>query len=88
MVHELQAELEHGTERVERLRMEYEKYSRLAEIEEDKARALLKELHATLSKGRGMERMIGFCINLFAGLIVFVLGVLLSPWLRSLLGLS
>jgi len=88
LVEELQVELQHRTERLEHLRGEYEKYSKLAEIEEDKAKAIIKQLSTTLSKGRSRERLIGFGLNILAGIGVFVLGVVLSPWLRRLLGLE
>ncbi len=44
------------------------------------------ELNA--SRGRGRERMISLGLNLVAGLIMFVLGVVLGPWLTRILGIT
>jgi len=88
LVAELQAELSERVEKVGRLRAEYERYQELARVEEGKAAALIKQLEATLSRGRGSERWVALGINLIAGLVIFILGILLSPWLRKLLGVS
>lgn len=86
LVAELQAELSERFEKVGRLREEYERYQQLAQVEEGKAAALIKQLEATLGRGRGRERWVALGIHLFAGLLIFILGIVLSPWLRKVLG--
>lgn len=88
LVTELQDELSDRVVKVGKLREEYEKYEQLAQIEERKAEALIKQLEATVGHGRSRERWVALGINLVAGLIVFILGVLLGPWLKQLLGIG
>jgi hypothetical protein len=83
LVSELDTELTERMADVQRLRAEYEKYSHLAQIEEEQARALISQLSMTLNKGKTSERLIAFGISLVAGLIIFVLGLVLSPWVTA-----
>ena len=85
-------ELESGmTERVttlNRLKEEYEKYSKLAEIEEGKAKAIMQQIDLTIGRHKGRERLIALFLNLLAGVIVFVLGVIVGPALTKWLGIG
>jgi hypothetical protein len=83
LVAELEVALSERVKKVERLREETERYAELAEIEEGKARALIQQLEATVRKGRGSERVIATVLNVFAGLVVFLLGVWLGPILTG-----
>jgi hypothetical protein len=89
---ELIAELEKGlSERVtklQRLKQEYDKYSQLAAVEEDKARAIIQQIEVAIGRNRGRERLIALGLNLLAGLIVFILGVALGPYLTRWLGFA
>jgi predicted RNase H-like nuclease (RuvC/YqgF family) len=87
LVAELQAELTTKVEQVEKLKTEYERYQQLASVEEGKAKALVEQLQQTLGAGRSRERWIALAINIVAGIIVFILGVWLSGWIRSLFGI-
>jgi predicted RNase H-like nuclease (RuvC/YqgF family) len=87
VVAELETELSQQMGRTEHLREEYEKYSKLAQIEEEKAAALIRQLQQTVDKGKDSERWISFGINIVAGLIIFLVGVVLGPWLMRFLGL-
>jgi len=88
LVAELEGELKTKVGQVEKLKAEYERYQQLATLEEDKAKALIEQLQQTLGAGRSRERWVALAINLVAGIIVFVLGVWLSPWIRVLLGIG
>ena len=88
IVVELQEAIESEAQRVDILKAEYEKYQGLAAIEEKQAKALMIELDQKLNEGRGRERLIALGINLLAGIIVFVLGVALSPYVKTILGLE
>ena len=89
---ELVSRLEDGLKersiRLDKLREEHERYSRLAEIEEKKVEALVQQLEITLGKGRGRERLIALGLNFIVGLLFFVAGILLSgsiqAWLKSI----
>ncbi|MDZ7897537.1 MAG: hypothetical protein U5N85_05860 [Arcicella sp.] len=67
------------TEKVKQLRDEYERYSKLAEIGEEKIKPLLIELDKTVNKGKNIERWVSFGINIIAGIILFMLGIWLGP---------
>jgi len=88
LVSELEQALQDRLEKVERLRSQYEHFSKLAEVEEEQARALVQQLEIAVGRGRGKERLIALALNLFAGIIIFVLGIALGPWLTSVLGLG
>ena len=85
---QLQTALQAEISRVDTLKNEYEKYKILASTEEEKATAFVQQIQDSLGHGRNRERWIAFGINLIAGLIMFVLGVLLSPIVMSLLGIE
>ena len=70
------------------LQEEYKRYQALAAVEEGKARAVLAEVRSVVDEGKGRERWIALAINLVAGLVLFVLGVWLSPVVRKLLGVG
>lgn len=85
---ELEESLKERTEKLNFLRQEYERYSKLAEVEEDKAKALIQQLELSLGKGRNRERWISLVINFIAGIIIFILGILLSPIIRTWIGIG
>ena len=88
LIGELEGSLKEKTEKLAFLRQEYGRYSKLAEVEEDKARALIQQLELSLGKGRKRERWISLVINLITGIIIFILGILLSPIIRTWLGIG
>jgi hypothetical protein len=79
LIEELEGTLKESTEKLGALRQEYEKYSKLSGIEEDKARVLLEQVERTIGKNKGREQIERLLISLAAGLIVFVLGIVLGP---------
>lgn len=88
LIGELEGSLKERADKLSTLKNEIERYSALAEIEEPKARALLAQLDITLNKGKNRERVISFAINILAGFILFVLGVLLSPYIQHAFGIG
>lgn len=88
LISELEEGLKERVSKVEKLQGEYERYSKLAEVEEEKAKALLSQLEITIGKGRTQERLISLLLNLAAGIIVFILGVFAGPYLTMWLGLT
>lgn len=84
----LESELNTKLANVTKIKFEYERYSALAEVEEDKARALLSQLDISLNKGKASERVIAFFINLVAGAIIFMAGIWLGPHITKLLGIA
>lgn len=88
LVEELQVELSDRTSKVKELREKYEHYNKLAEVEQDKAKAFLTELSETVNKNRGKERLIAFLISFIAGLIIFFIGIFVSPYVKKVIGIS
>ncbi len=64
LVSELEKALTERMEKVNKLRDEYSKFSELAEIEEKKAEALIKQIQATVHQGKTKERLFAFGINI------------------------
>ncbi len=83
LVSQLEEGLRQRSERLNQLREEYERYSKLAEIEELKVEALIQQLEVTLGKERGRERWFEIAMNFFFGLVFFVAGALLSGLLQT-----
>jgi predicted RNase H-like nuclease (RuvC/YqgF family) len=88
LISELEDGLKERVEKVEKLKEEYDRYSALAELEEDKAKALVTQLELTIGKGQPKERLISLFLNITAGIIVFVLGVAASPYVSKWLGIT
>lgn len=86
LVSELEDSLQESADKINKLRSEYEHYSKLAEVEEEKANALIKQLEFSLDRRSRRERWISLAINLIAGLIIFVLGILSGPTIKIWLG--
>lgn len=78
LVTRLEESLKERAAKLELLQQEHERYSQLADIESKKAQALLTQIETTLDKNAGKERWFAFGINIAAGLIIFILGALLS----------
>ncbi|HHX7186604.1 TPA: hypothetical protein ACVG9G_000414 [Bacillus thuringiensis] len=92
IIKELETEFTDRTQKLDLLLIEYEKYSELAGIEQEKASALLAQVDHSVNKGKRSERWIGFWIGIASGLIIFILGLILTPiltpWITNLLGIS
>lgn len=83
LISKLENGLQERADKLSDLRTEYERYTELAEIEEEKVAALVKQLELTLGKSQSKERWVALGINLFAGLVIFVLGVIFSDPLKA-----
>ncbi len=88
LIAELEQGLKDRVKKVEKLKEEYDRYSALAEVEEDKAKALVAQIELTIGKGRGLERFISLLLNIVAGILVFVLGVFIGPYITEWLGIT
>jgi ABC-type multidrug transport system fused ATPase/permease subunit len=83
LVSDLETDLIERTEKVKELKETYEEYSKLAEIEEDKIQPLISQLEKTVGKSRNVERVVSFFINLFAGLVIFIIGIWAAPTVKN-----
>ena len=88
LIREMEAGMNERAEKLTLLRQEYEKYSKLAEVEEGKARAIMQQIETVIGRHRGRERLVALLLNLLAGAVVFVLGVILGPPLTRWLGIG
>lgn len=79
----LEGELDQKIQSVKRLRREYEQYAKLAQFEKSKAQVLIKEIDSSLNRNKAYERIVAFVISLLAGLIIFVIGIVLGPGLKE-----
>jgi hypothetical protein len=86
LVGRLEIELKTKVERLTVLKEDHKRYSKLAQIEEDKSRAVIEQLEKSINKGKVPERFVSFIINLVAGVILFVLGFVANPYLTTWLG--
>jgi predicted RNase H-like nuclease (RuvC/YqgF family) len=84
LVAELEGGLKERAAKLEHLQREHARYSQLATIEAEKAGALLTQIEETLGKNVQKERWIAFGINIAAGLVIFLLGVIFSDRIKHI----
>ena len=87
-VAELEASLQARTQRLAAVRDEYERFSKLAGVKQNEAKALIDQLELALGKNRSRDVLVAVAVNLAVGIFVFLLGVLLGPLVRSWLGIG
>lgn len=83
LIDELEGTLKERTEKLNLLRQDYERYSKLVEVEEEKARPIMQQIELILKMGKGRDRLERLIISLVAGIIVFFLGIFLGPLVRA-----
>ena len=83
LVIQLESNLTERAEKLRELQEKHEHLSKLTKIEAEQAGALLKQVEDTVGRNQGRERWISFLINIAAGLILFVLGVVFSDTLKA-----
>lgn len=88
LISELEEGLKERVTKVEKLKDEYDRYSELAEIEEGKAGALIKQLEISIGKGKKRDIWVSLMLNLFTGLVVFILGIFAGPYLTTFFGIG
>jgi len=88
LVKELESGLNDRVEKLQRLKLEYKKYSELVEVEEGKAKPIIQQIETAIGRNRGKERLIALGLNLLAGIIVFLLGVGFGPPLTKWAGIT
>jgi SpoVK/Ycf46/Vps4 family AAA+-type ATPase len=86
LVERLEGDLKQRMETVQKLQEEHKKFSELSQISKDQAAALSDLVGSTLSASARRERVFALVINLFAGLIVFILGVIFAVPLTRIFG--
>lgn len=67
------------------LQSEYERISELSKLTQAQADAVAKSLELALGRSATRERLIAFGINIGAGLILFVVGVAASDWVKGVI---
>jgi len=67
------------------LQDEYKKTTALASMTFEQGEAVAKALADVLGQSRTRSRIEAFAINIFAGLVLLVIGVLISDWVKSIL---
>jgi DNA-binding transcriptional MocR family regulator len=83
LVQELGNLLETREQELKQLQNEYARVSALSSLTAEQAEAVAQSLEKALGSSVKRERWISFSINIGAGLIIFVFGVLASDWLRT-----
>lgn len=66
------------------LQQEYNRISQLASLTADQGEAVVASLSKLLGSFQNKERFVSFIINLISGLLIFVLGVFASDWVKGI----
>jgi len=88
LIGELERSVEQNKKRLLTLRELHERYSKLAKIEEEKAGALIQQVETSLLRLGKRERWISLVVNIGIAIGVFILGILLSPIIKTWLGIG
>lgn len=72
--------------RLKELQAEYNRVSHLASLTAEQGEAVAKSLETVLGRTQTRERTASFIINILAGLVIFVLGVFGSEWVKAIPG--
>jgi len=86
LINELQDDIKTRTENVVKLKEEFDHYSKLTEIEQEKIQPLIKELDKAIAKSNKNEWVKGLAINLIAGLILLLVGYFANPIINDYFG--
>jgi hypothetical protein len=86
LVVSLERKLTERTALLEKLKTEHSRLTELSSITKAQTAALSEALRETIGSSTRKERVVSLLINLFAGVIVFVVGVLFGPGLTRWLG--
>jgi hypothetical protein len=84
----LESKLKERSDRLIALQNEYKRLSDLTNITTDQAQAITKQLEMAVGKNRNTERVVALAINLVAGIIVFVFGVIFSDKVSAFFGVA
>ncbi|MDH2135302.1 hypothetical protein N5J77_29725 [Sphingobium yanoikuyae] len=85
LVDDLNFMLKEREQKLLSLQAEYERISELSRLTQNQADAVAKSLEIALGRSASRERLIAFGINIAAGLILFVIGVFASDWVKQLI---
>jgi hypothetical protein len=86
LVGRLEDDLKQRMETIQSLQAEYRKFSELSQVSKDQAAAIKDLLGSTLANAARRERFYALLINLFAGIVVFVLGVIFASSVAKFFG--
>lgn len=86
LVTSLEKKLTERSALLEKLKDEHKRLSELTNITKEQTAALSEALRETIGTASKNERVVSFLINLFAGVIVFLAGVLFGPILTRWFG--
>jgi hypothetical protein len=83
LVADLETKLGERAKKLEELQAEYRRVSALATISEEQARALDARLRDTIGESRRWDILVSLSVNLFAGFIIFVVGVVFADQVKA-----
>lgn len=86
LVDRLETDLKSRMEGVKRLQEEHKKFSQLSQISQEQALALSDLISTTLGRNVRRERIMALLINIVAGIIVFILGVVFAAPVTAFFG--
>lgn len=84
----LEADLKVRMTKLQELRDEHQKMSKLAEISQEQSAAVMAALTNAIGSSAAKERWIAFAINIIAGTIIFLVGILAGPTITKWTGLT
>ena len=76
--------LKQREEKLHELQGEYNRVSQLASLTAEQGEAVAAALEQVLGRSQNKERVVSFIINIVAGLLLFIIGVFASDWVKDL----
>lgn len=86
LIGELEKSLTERTAKLADLQEEYKKYAAMSDITKEQASALLNSIGDKLNASAKKERLFSFIINIVAGVLIFVLGIVFAKPITAALG--
>lgn len=83
LIDDLGETLKTREEKLKLLQEEYARVSNLASLTAEQGDAVAKSLEKVLGRTQSKERVVSFLINIIAGLLLFVIGVFASDWVKN-----
>jgi DNA repair exonuclease SbcCD ATPase subunit len=84
LISTLESEVKSRADRLSELQEEHKRLTSLSQITAEQVKALATQIEVSIGKTKRWDWLVSLIINLIAGLIIFVLGILSSDWVKQL----
>ncbi|MGH6873133.1 MAG: hypothetical protein ACREHE_16685 [Rhizomicrobium sp.] len=84
LVSKLESEVQKRASQLTHLQSEHARLSALSEVTAKQVKALANQIELSIGKARRWDAVKSLVISLFAGTIIFLVGIFASDWIRTI----